>query len=160
MKTMTYTIKRITASDIGLFHQLLDCFGSAFNEVAVYSAQRPTQHYIESLLKRDTFIALVALADQKVVGALAAYVLPKFEQNRSEVYIYDLAVADGYRRQGIATALIEYLKPIAAEYGAWVIFVQADKGDQPAIRLYSKLGVKEEVLHFDISIRTRSEPTQ
>lgn len=27
-----------------------------------------------------------------MVGGLAAYVLPKFEQERSEVYIYDLAI--------------------------------------------------------------------
>jgi len=41
---------------------------------------------------------------------LAAYELRKFEQERSEVYIYDLAVASAHRREGIATALIERLK--------------------------------------------------
>lgn len=35
--------------------------------------------------------------------------------------------------------------------GAWVIYVQADRGDEPAIRLYESLGVREEILHFDIS---------
>jgi aminoglycoside 3-N-acetyltransferase I len=30
------------------------------------------------------------------------------------------------------------------------MFVQADMGDEPAIALYSKLGVREDVLHFDI----------
>lgn len=33
-----------------------------------------------------------------------------------------------------------------------VIFVQADVGDAPAVALYSKLGVREDVLHFDIAI--------
>lgn len=33
---------------------------------------------------------------------------------------------------------------------AYVIFVQADKGDAPAIALYTKLGRREDVLHFDI----------
>jgi len=42
------------------------------------------------------------------------------------------------------------LKPIVAARGAWVIFVQADHGDEPAIALYSKLGQREDVLHFDI----------
>lgn len=36
--------------------------------------------------------------------------------------------------------------------GAYVIFVQADRGDEPAIALYTKLGVCTEVLHFDITI--------
>ena len=35
--------------------------------------------------------------------------------------------------------------------GAYVIFVQADIIDEPAIALYSKLGAREEVLHFDIA---------
>jgi aminoglycoside 3-N-acetyltransferase I len=36
--------------------------------------------------------------------------------------------------------------------GAYVIFVQADLGDEPAIALYAKLGIREEVLHFDIAV--------
>jgi len=35
---------------------------------------------------------------------------------------------------------------------AYVIFVQADTDDAPAIALYSKLGIREDVLHFDIAI--------
>jgi aminoglycoside 3-N-acetyltransferase I len=62
------------------------------------------------------------------------------------------AVAEPHRRTGIATALIGRLRGIAAERGAWVIYVQADYGDDPAIALYEKLGVREEVLHFDIGV--------
>jgi aminoglycoside 3-N-acetyltransferase I len=89
----------------------------------------------------------------EVVGGIAAYELKKFEQERSAIYIYDLAVAVGHRRQGIATALIAELQRIAAACGAYVIFVQADLGDAPAIALYTKLGTREDVLHFDIPIR-------
>jgi aminoglycoside 3-N-acetyltransferase I len=39
---------------------------------------------------------------------------------------------------------------IAAANAAKVVFVQADYGDDAAIALYSKLGHREEVLHFDI----------
>jgi hypothetical protein len=42
------------------------------------------------------------------------------------------------------------LGEIARERGAWVIYVQADYGDDPAIALYTKLGVREDVMHFDI----------
>ena len=51
---------------------------------------------------------------------------------------------------GLFTGLIEHLKGIAVDRGAWVIFIQADHGDEPPIALYSKLGTREEVLHFDI----------
>ena len=79
--------------------------------------------------------------------------LEKFEQERSEIYIYDLAVAEVHRRRGIATALIGELQRIAAATGAWVIYVQADYGDEPAVALYEKLGTREEVMHFDIAPR-------
>jgi aminoglycoside 3-N-acetyltransferase I len=104
------------------------------------------------LLGSEYFIALVAMANNSVVGGIAAYELPKFEQERSEIYIYDLAVAETHRRHGIATALIEELQKIAAARGAYVIFVQADIGDAPAVKLYSKLGTREDVLHFDIAV--------
>ena len=86
-------------------------------------------------------------------GFIAAYQLDKFEQARSEIYIYDLAVSASHRRQGIAESMIRELQRIAAVRGAYVIFVQADHGDDPAIALYSKLGRREEVLHFDIPAR-------
>ena len=96
--------------------------------------------------------AVAALQGGVVVGGLAAYVLPKFERARSEVYLYDLAVADTHRRRGIATALIAELRRIAAARGAWVVFVQADYGDDPAVALYTKLGTREDVMHFDIAV--------
>lgn len=107
--------------------------------------------YLNGLLGGDSFIALATLDDAQVVGALAAYELRKFEQERSEIYIYDLAVKQNRRREGIATGLIAFLQEIAAMRGAYVIFVQADYGDDAAINLYSKLGKREDVLHFDIA---------
>ena len=85
-----------------------------------------------------------------MVGGLAAYELEKFEQARSEVYIYDLAVREDHRRRHVATGLIRALGGIAKERGAYVMFVQADLGDDPAIRLYESLGTREDVYHFDI----------
>lgn len=104
------------------------------------------------LLSSDAFIALAALSDGGVIGALAAYELRKFEQARSEIYIYDLAVDERHRRRGVATALIHDLKRIASYRGAYVIFVQADLGDTAVIELYTKLGRREDVLRFDISV--------
>ncbi len=127
-------------------------FGEAFNEVETYTSAQPSKDYLKRLLGSDHFIALVALKNGLVVGGLTAYELLKFEQERSEIYIYDLAVSASHRRKGIATALIQELKQIAAVRAAYVIFVQADIGDLPAISLYTKLGVREDVLHFDIAV--------
>ena len=85
-------------------------FGRAFADVATYTARQPDDDYLEGLLASSTFISLAAVADGRVVGGIAAYVLPKFEQVRSEIYIYDLAVDEEHRRQGVATALIAELR--------------------------------------------------
>jgi aminoglycoside 3-N-acetyltransferase I len=150
-------IHQLSAKDLALMEELLTVFGEAFDEVDTYSSSRPSDVYLKRLLSSDYFIALAALKNGAVVGGLAAYELQKFEQERSEIYIYDLAVDAEHRREGIATALIQELKKIAIARAAYVIFVQADLGDDPAIALYTKLGVREDVLHFDIAVNDNSD---
>jgi aminoglycoside 3-N-acetyltransferase I len=147
----TVIVHRLTPADLRLARDLNALFGVAFEDAETYGAEPPGEAYLARLLAREHVTALVALADGEVVGGLVAYELEKFERARSEIYIYDLAVAQAHRRLGVATALIRRLQAIAAERGAWVIFVQADHGDDPAIALYEKLGAREEVLHFDIA---------
>jgi aminoglycoside 3-N-acetyltransferase I len=129
---------------------MLEMFGEAFEDREGYTKAQPDDSYFLDLLSSKAFIAIAAISGQLVVGGLAAYVLPKFEQARKEIYIYDLAVSSTCRRQGIATAMIRRLKEFALAEGAYVIYVQADYGDEPAIALYTKLGVREDVIHFDI----------
>lgn len=148
-----FRIHRLAPPDVALMNALLTVFGEAFEDEATYGGARPSVGYLERLLASDHFIALAAMTDGAVVGGLTAYELPKFEQERSELYIYDLAVAAAHRRRGIATSLIQEVGKIAAERGAYVVFVQADHGDDPAIALYTKLGRREDVLHFDIAVR-------
>jgi aminoglycoside 3-N-acetyltransferase I len=158
---MLVDIRHLTPNDIPLMDALLRTFGEAFHDVETYTAHRPREGYLRRLLGGDSFIALAAVKRGVVVGGLAAYELKKFEQERSEIYLYDLAVASAHRREGIATALIEKLQEIAAQRSAYVIFVQADTGmeDAPAIALYTKLGRREHVLHFDIAVQGESSAT-
>lgn len=149
---MSYQCRQLTRDDIASFRQLLAMFGTAFGDVSTYQDAPPSDAYLSGLLAKPHVVALVAEQREVVVGGLVAYVLEKFERERSEAYIYDLAVAEQHRRQGLATQLIELLKPIAKSLGAYVIFVQADHGDEPAILLYESLGTREDVYHFDISV--------
>ena len=145
-------VRRLVFGEAALFHQLNELFAVAFGEVDKYQAARPAAAYLEQLLQKQHIIPLVAFADGKIVGGLVAYELDKFEQERREIYIYDLAVEESYRRRGVATALIQHLREIARQRGAWVIYVQADYGDEAAIALYTKLGAREDVMHFDIPV--------
>lgn len=145
------TLRILGPDDLATMHGMLTMFGVAFGEESTFNDARPDDAYLRRLLGSDTFVAMAALKDGEVVGGLAAYELRKFEQARSEFYLYDLAVSEAHRRQGIATALIGELRRVAAERGAYVVFVQADLVDAPAIALYTRLGVREDVLHFDIA---------
>lgn len=147
-----FTIRRLAAADIPLLRRLNALFGEAFADSETYGAEPPDDAYVAALLAKEHVAVLVALTGDDVLGGLVAYELDKVERARREIYIYDLAVRAEQRRRGIATALIEHLRTIAARRGAWVIYVQADHGDDPAIALYEKLGIREDVMHFDIAV--------
>jgi len=151
---MAFDVHRLTSRDLPLMGALNRLFGEVFGDPESYTDRPPALEYLRRLLDDPSFFALVAVSGGEVVGGLAAYELRKFERERSEIYIYDLAVQQAQRRRGIATALIEELRRLGAERGAHVIYVQADTGeeDEAAIALYSRLGTREEVLHFDIPV--------
>ena len=146
-------VHALTAADVAQLRELNRLFGNAFQDTETYGAAPPSDSYVQRLLADPHNIVLVALAGTEVTGGLVAYELCKLERERSEIYIYDLAVAESHRRQGIASALLERICRMAAQRGASSVFVQADYVDPPAIALYEKFGVREEVLHFDIRPR-------
>ena len=100
----------------------------AFDEGVTLFAAPPGDAYFEKLLSDSHFVMLAARINGTVVGALAAYELVKYEQERSEFYIYDLAVAEPFRRRGVARTLIEALKPIARSAGAGILRSSGSRG--------------------------------
>lgn len=145
--------RRLGPGDSPLLRQLNSVFAEAFGDHETYQGAPPTDAYLEDLLAKEHVIIIVAVAGSLVLGGLVAYEFDKAERMRREIYIYDLAVAAEHRRRRLATSMIKHLREIAVRRGAWVVFVQADYGDGPAIALYEKLGTREEVLHFDIEVR-------
>jgi aminoglycoside 3-N-acetyltransferase I len=154
---MDYEYQQLSGTDIFLLKGLLRVFGEAFEDIPTFQSAIPSDAYLQSLLSKPHFLVVVAMSGNEIVGGLAAYELEKFEQDRREIYIYDLAVSESHRRKGIATRLINELRHIAKQRKAYVIFVQADQGDIPAIRLYESLGTREDVHHFDIVVENETE---
>ena len=144
-------IERLGRDGVAAMRKALRVFAEAFEDEENFSSSPPSDAYLARLLSDERFVLLTASVDGQIVGALSAYELVKYERERSEFYIYDLAVAEPFRRRGVARALIEALKPIARAAGGWMIFVQADRVDAPAVALYRSMGVEEEPLYFDIS---------
>ncbi len=147
----SYTVRRLRRADLVPMRALNALFAEAFEDMDSYASAQPDDAWLRRQLARRHIIVLAALRGDDVVGGLVAYELDKLEQRRREIYIYDLAVAAAHRRKGVATALIARLRIMARRRSAWVLYVQADIGDDPAIALYSGLGEREDVLHFDIA---------
>ena len=143
---------QLTTGDLKTFRSLLNLFAEAFDDAEAYASSPPRNSYIEDLLDTSHIILIAAKHGNDVIGGLAAYEMKKFEKERTEIYIYDLAVSGLHRRRGVATNLIKSLASIASRRGAYVMMVQADPPDEPAVALYEKLGSREEVYHYDIPV--------
>lgn len=145
---MNYILRRLTAKDLDALRALNIVFGRAFDDSKTYMDNQPSDEYLRRFLGNEHHIVLVAENDGEVIGGLVAFVLDKFEQERCEIYIYDLAVASNARRMGVGAGLIQRLQEMATEIGAYVVFVQADEGDA-AVDFYESLEPTE-------NVRTRS----
>lgn len=108
-----FEVRRLGAGDVALLQALNALFAEVFEDRETYASRPPGPAYLSTLLGDPCFVAVAALEEERAIGGLVAYGLRKFEQARSELYIYDLAVAAQRRRQGVATALIAALQPIA-----------------------------------------------
>jgi aminoglycoside 3-N-acetyltransferase I len=151
---MNYSVRRLGANDVGLMRSLNRVFGEVFEDEASYGGEAPSDEYLAGWLGVEKNVVLVAMAGYEVIGGLVAYVLRKFEQERSEVYLYDLAVAKAHHRKGVGTGLVRKLQEVAGELGAYVVFVQADEGDE-AVEFYRALGPTEDLQtrNFDFPVR-------
>jgi aminoglycoside 3-N-acetyltransferase I len=127
-------------------------FGAAFGEPQAYGKRPLRPAYVREQLGKEHVIVVVGESAGEVAGGLVAYVLDKLDDERREVYLYDLAVAEPHRRRGVAKGAIAELQRIAAGLGAGVIFVQADTEDAPAIALYESLATRITAYHFELDV--------
>jgi aminoglycoside 3-N-acetyltransferase I len=122
-----------------------------------YQQSAPDVAYPGELLAKAHFITVTAKAPvQDVVDGLSACVLDKFEQDRRQTCIWDLAVREAHRRRDIATGRMTALQRIAADLDVDVIFAQADPVDAPAIALCQKLGSKVTAHRLDTPVPPRN----
>lgn len=113
--------------------ELISVFEDVFEMV---DFKRPGQAHLESLLKKDSFFAVVAKFEKRIIGGLTAYVLDQYYSARPLAYIYDLAVKKEFQRQGVGGRLMAYTNDHCRKQGFEGVFVQAEKEDVHAIDFY------------------------
>lgn len=140
-------IKKLEPHDLDKFIEPVRLFENVF-EMKHFTM--PPAGHLENLLKRNDFYVFAAFKDNHVVAGLTAYVLEQYYSEKRLAYIFDLAVARSWQRQGIGKKLIQAITLFCGERGFEEVFVQADRIDAHAVNFYRKTRPSEEedVIHF------------
>ena len=128
-------IRRLVPGDTGLAIDVFAMMAAVFEEGAVPLSRG----YVDRLLARGDFWAFIAVSGGDVVGGLTAHTLPMTRAERSEMFIYDVAVRPDYQRQGVGRRLMAAVRDTARDQGIDV-FVAADEDDAHALDFYRSLG--------------------
>jgi aminoglycoside 3-N-acetyltransferase I len=148
---MEIEIKILTPDDLETFQELLDVFDHVF-EYKPYT--RPDSNYLGEVLRKEGFMAVVAIVDHQTVAGLTAYVLKQYHTTRPLLYIHDLAVFQPFQRKGIGSRLLEFVKEHCRSNGFQEMYLQAELEDGYALDFYRSTGPSEEIQAVNFNYKT------
>lgn len=89
-------------------------------------------------------VLLLARIGGNPVGFVSGVELSHPDKPRSEMFVYELGVDEGFRRRGVATALMRGLIELCEARGCGEMFVLTEHDNEAAIATYRKaLGTPE-----------------
>ena len=92
--------------------QLISIFEIVFG---MEQFKRPSAVYLQQLLNKETFFAVIAMTERKIIGGLTVYVLDQYYSDKPLAYLYDLAVLPEYQRMGVGKMLIAFTNEYCTE---------------------------------------------
>ena len=134
---INFEVKKLESREIDLAKELILLFG--FDDE---NRSLPSDEYVAKMLARNDFHVIVALENQQLIGGLTAYEMKMFKRETTEMFLYEIEVAESHRRKGVGKALIEFLKRICVEKGIVEMFVGTESANFPARKLYETMGGK------------------
>jgi len=99
----------------------------------------PSDEEAARLLERDDVHVWCAEVDGEPAGFAYAYVLLRVDGDTS-VFLYELDVAEPFRRQGIGRALVEQARALAEREDALKMWVDTAYDNEAARRTYASAG--------------------
>ena len=126
---MTYQIVPMTAAHLDQVEEL---------ERACFPEDPWSRRLFEEVLEGETSAALIAQAED---GRLLGYLV--FTVVLDEGSVDNIAVWQGARQQGIATALLETLHYFARQWGLSFLSLEVRPSNMGAAALYKKMGYQE-----------------
>ena len=122
-------IRRLSSNDICLILNMNIDFRDGF----------ANENYLKEFLEDSNNLFYVCLFNEKIIGFLYGYVLKRLN-NEPMAYIHEVGVLHNYKKQGIASDLLCYLKNELFNNGIVKIFLITQKNNIAACRLYEKMG--------------------
>jgi aminoglycoside 3-N-acetyltransferase I len=135
---MTTQIRKLGANEVELAQSVFSVMASVFEE-CVPSASR---EHVAALLGRSDFFVIAGFFNGKPIAGLTAFLLPLTRTETMELFVYDIAVAPGYQRQGVGRRLMQEVRNLAAADGIATTWVPADNEDGHALDFYRSIGGK------------------
>ena len=129
MPDMQVAIRQVGAADIATAQQVL----RQFHKAALSAA------HAASILANPANVLLVAEAEARIKGFLFAHWIDRLPSQAKQLFIYEVEVADRYRRAGIGSALLAKALSTAHGRGARA-FVFTNHSNPAAIGLYRRAG--------------------
>lgn len=128
-------VRDLSSADPSVVPSLEHLFdGPADAEASARFARDPLHHLV------------VAFVDDVPVGFVSGVELTHPDKG-TEMFLYELAVDDGYRRQGIGTALVRALETKARALGCYGMWVLTEYENDAAVRTYRAAGSGGESMH-------------
>ncbi len=134
-----FTIKKLVPNDTALAKELFHFFqvDDGISEPII-----PSNEYLHSLLQKDDFHIIVAMAGHALIGGLTAYELEMYKEEIKEMFLYEIAVEPEQRKRGVAKALIGHLKDISIAKGIKEMYVGTSTDNHVAMKLYHSTGAE------------------
>ena len=82
---------------------------------------------------------LIAYEDERAVGFVSGVEVTHPDKG-TEMFLYELAVDEAFRRRGIGRALVEHLAALARAAGCYGMWVVTDDDNEAARRTYEGTG--------------------
>lgn len=146
---MDWKVKLLQPTDIYLFESLIKVFNTAFEEKNTL----PSRTYLTGLLEKPHFVCVAALHEEEVIGGITAWILPSCYSESAELFIYDVAVTQQFRRKGVGRSLFSFLKDYCRQNQLSGAFVAASEEDVHAVRFYEEMQLDPEqvrMFSFDL----------
>lgn len=130
-------IRQITVND-NLADIAIQCNNSDWNDEGDAELLTYSESSLRLYLENPHHLMVAAFDGRTIAGIAIGYVLPHPGGNQT-LYIDELDVRPSYRRQGIATSIINHYHSLAAELDCSEVWLSTDDQNATAQKLYRSL---------------------